>query len=141
MAIGSMLGNKLNPTNLFKEAYDHGYYTGDGISHDAIKFVGKNHGVSVSWTSDTDKVYSALESGKGVIFHVGHESVYDFTGGGHYIYLYGAKEQNGMKKVYVFDPNGKNNYKNVLFALKSSDGGIQVAKKGTGADFGIVSKA
>ena len=46
-----------------------------------------------------------------------------------------------MEKVYVFDPNGHNNYKNVLFALKKSDGGIQVAKKGTGSDFGIVSKA
>ena len=141
MGIGSVLGDKLNPTDLFREAYKQGYYHGDGFSHDAIKSIGKQHGVSVSWTSDIDKVYSALESGKGAIFHVGHESVYDFTGGGHYIYLKGAKEQNGIKKVYVFDPNGKNNYKNVLFALKSSDGGIQVAKKGTGADFGIVSKA
>ena len=53
----------------------------------------------------------------------------------------GAKTQNGIKKVYVFDPNGRNNYKNVLFALKRSDGGIQVAGRGSGADFGIVSKA
>ena len=141
MGIGSVLGDKLNPTDLFREAYKQGYYHGDGFSHDAIKSIGKQHGVSVSWTSDIDKVYSALESGKGAIFHVGHESVYDFTGGGHYIYLKGAKTQNSIKKVYVFDPNGNNNYKNVLFALKSSDGGIQVAKKGTGADFGIVSKA
>ena len=51
----------------------------------------------------------------------------------------GAKTHGGIKKVYVFDPNGRNNYVNVLFALKKSDGGIEVAKKGTGSDFGIVS--
>jgi hypothetical protein len=55
--------------------------------------------------------------------------------------LKGAKAQNGIKKVYVFDPNGRNNYKNVLVALRRGDGGIQVAAKGTGSDFGIVSKA
>ena len=140
MGIGSLLGKKLNPTDLFQEAYDHGYYKGKGVSPEAITFVGKNHGVSVSWTNDVDKVYSALQNGKGVIFHVGHESIYDFTGEGHYIYLKGAKTQNNIKKVYVFDPNGDNNYKNVLFALKSSDGGIQVARRGTSGDFGIVSK-
>ena len=53
----------------------------------------------------------------------------------------GAKTQNGIKKVYVFDPNGRNNYINVLFALKSSDGGIQLATRGFGADFGIVSRS
>ena len=141
MAIHSMLGNKLNPTDLFREAYKNGYYSGNGMSHDGISFVGRRHGVSVSWTGDIDKVYNALANGKGVIFHVGPESKYHFTGGGHYIFLKGTKEQNGIKKVYVFDPNGRNNYKNVLFALKSSDGGIQVARKGTGSDFGIVSKA
>ena len=141
MAIGSMLGNRLNPTDLFREAYKNGYYSGNGMSHGGISFVGKRHGVSVSWTSDIDRVYSALESGKGVIFHVGSESKYHFTSGGHYIFLKGAKTQNGIKKVYVFDPNGRNNYKNVLFALRRGDGGIQVAAKGTGSDFGIVSKA
>ena len=141
MAIGSILGNKLNPSDLFREAYDHGYYNGNGISHSAINFLGKNHGVKVTWTDSIDNVYTALEEGKGVIFHVGSESKYHFTTGGHYIYLKGALTQNDIKKVYVFDPNGKNNYVNVLFALKKSDGGIQVAKKGTSADFGIVSKA
>ena len=141
MGIAVVTGNKLSPVSLFKEAYNHGYYHGDGISHEAINFVGKRHGVKVSWTDSIDSVYSALESGKGVIFNVGHESKYHFTSGGHYIFLKGAKTQNGIKKVYVFDPNGRNNYINVLFALKRGDGGIEVAKRGFGGDFGIVSKA
>ena len=141
MGIEVVTGNKLSPDNLFKEAYDNGRYNGNGVSHEAIKFIGKRHGVTVTWTDNIDSVYSALENGKGVIFHVGHESKYDFTGGGHYIFLKGAKTQNGIKKVYVFDPNGGNHYVNVLFALKKADGGIEVAKKKTGEDFGIVSKA
>ena len=141
MGISVVTGQNLNPTQLFKEAYQAGYYTGDGMSHDGISYVGRKHGVSVSWTNDLGRVYSALESGKGVIFNVGPDSKYHFTRGGHYIFLKGAKTQDGIKKVYVFDPNGRNNYKNVLFALKKSDGGIQVAAKGTSGDFGIVSKA
>ena len=43
--------------------------------------------------------------------------------------------------MYVFDPNSTYNYINVLFPLKESDGGIEVAKRGRGADFGIVTKA
>ena len=62
------------------------------------------------------------------------------TKGGHYIFLYGAKTQNGVKKVYVFDPNGSNKYVNVLFPLRRSSGGIEVAKRGQGADFGISEK-
>ena len=142
MGIAVTTGARLNPTDLFREAYKKGYYTGDGLGHDAISWVGKQHGVKVSWTDNIDSVYSALEGGKGVIFHVGSENKYKFTTGGHYIFLKGAKTQNGIKKVYVFDPNGGNNYVNVLFALKKSDGGIQVAKRGrAGGDFGIVSKA
>ena len=84
-------------------------------------------------------VYTALANGKGVIFHVGHDSKYHFTKGGHYIFLYGAKIENGVKKAYVFDPNGSNNYSNVLFVLDKSDGGIEGAGRGTGEDFGIIS--
>ena len=46
--------------------------------------------------------------------------------------------QNGVQKVYVFDSNGYNNYVNVLFPLRRDSGGIEVAKLGTGSDFGIV---
>ena len=73
MGIASMLGNFLDPTDLFREANDAGYYYGAGFGHDALIFLGNNHGVSVDWTDDIDAVYSALEAGKGVIFHVGPE--------------------------------------------------------------------
>ena len=86
-------------------------------------------------------VYNALVNGKAVIFHVGHETKYHFTKGGHYIFLYGAKKQNNVEKVYVFDPNGRNNYVNVLFPLRRDVGGIEKAKRGQGADFGVVEKA
>ena len=52
----------------------------------------------------------------------------------------GVKKQNGVQKVYVFDPNGNNNYINVLFPLRRADNGIQKATRGYGGDFGIVSK-
>ena len=139
MALGSIKGSKVNPTDLFREAYNAGKYSGDGLSHGTISWLGKNHGVSVSWTDNINSVYSALESGKGVIFHTKSDSKYHFTTQGHYIFLKGAKTQGGIKKVYVFDPNGRHNYANVLFALKSSDGGIEMAKRGSGEDFGIVS--
>ena len=140
MGIAVTTGNKLSPENLFKEGYDSGYYHGDGFSHDAISKLGKKHGVQVSWTGSISNVYSALSSGKGVIYHVGPDNKYHFTKGGHYIFLKGATTEGGIQKVYVFDPNGRNNYINKLFPLKKSDGGIEVAKKGTGSDFGIVSK-
>ena len=141
MGISVTLGKKISPEILFSEGYNNGLYWGDGFSHDALTFLGKLHGVKVTWTSDISTVYNALQNDKGVIFHVGPESKYHFTSGGHYIFLYGAKTQNGIQKVYVYDPNGSNNYVNVLFALKSGDGGIQVARKGTGSDFAIIEKA
>ena len=140
MAISVATKNTISPETLFREGNDAGKYWGDGFSHEGITFVGKKHGVKVSWTSSVSNVYSALQKGKGVIFHVGPDSKYHFTRYGHYIFLYGAKEQNGVAKVYVFDPNGKNDYINVLFPLKSSDGGIEVAKRGSGSDFGIVER-
>ena len=140
MAIKVLTGNNITPETLFKEGCDGGLYHGNGFSHSTLSTLGKRHGVSVDWTSNIDSVYNALASGKGVIFNVVHDSKYHFTKEGHYIFLYGTKEQNGVKKVYVFDPNGRNNYVNVLFPLKKSDGGIEVAK-GSGSAFGIVKKS
>ena len=140
MAIKVLTGNNITPETLFKEGCDGGMYHGNGFSHSTLSTLGKRHGVSVDWTSNIDSVYNALASGKGVIFNVIHDSKYHFTKEGHYIFLYGTKEQNGVKKVYVFDPNGRNNYVNVLFPLKKSDGGIEVAK-GSGSAFGIVKKS
>ena len=137
MAINVLKKTYVTPENLFLEGYKTGYYTGDGFSHEALTYLGKKNGVKVSWTSDISAVYNALESHKAVIFNVGYESKYHFTKQGHYIFLYGAKKQNSVQKVYVFDPNGSNNYCNILFPLRRGDGGIEVAKRG-GSDFGIV---
>ena len=134
MAIFIATRIKLNPTDLFKEVYDNGFPIQKGMKHDGISFLGKKHGVLVTWTDDTDSVYNALRDGKGVIYNVGPENKYKFTKEGHYIFLKGAKIQNGIKKVYVFDPNSTHNYINVLFPLKESDGGIEVAKRGRGAE-------
>ena len=141
MAIYVTTKKTVTPETLFKEGYKNNMYHGDGFSHSSLTSLGKTHGVKVSWTDNVSTVYNALSSGKGVIFHVGHETKYQFTKGGHYIFLYGAKKQNNVEKVYVFDPNGKNNYVNVLFPLKKAVGGIEKAKRGQGADFGIVEKA
>ena len=88
-----------------------------------------------------DIVFNALQNGKPVIFNVGLEYIYHFNSQGNYIFLYGAKIQNNVQKVYVFDPNGSNNYINVLFPLRRSVGGIEIAKRGNGNDFGIVERA
>jgi hypothetical protein len=141
MAIFVTTKKSVTPETLFREGYKNGMYNGNGFSHGSLTSLGKSHGVKVSWTDNVSTVYNALSSGKGVIFHVGHESKYHFTKEGHYIFLYGAKKQNDVEKVYVFDPNGGNNYVNVLFPLKKSVGGIEKAKRGQGADFGVVEKA
>ena len=142
LAMGIYVTTKvsINPENLFQEGVDNGLYWGGGFCHDSISTLGTRHGVSLSWTNNVRDVFNALSSGKGVIFHVGYESKYHFTKGGHYIFLYGAKKQNNVQKVYVFDPNGYNNYVNILFPFLKEYGGIEVAKKGTGADFAIISK-
>ena len=139
MGISAMTGRNISPETLFKEGCDAGYYS-NGFGHSSLEYLASIHGFTLTWTGNTDTVYNALLNGKAVIFHVGPESKYHFTKGGHYVFLYGAKTQNGVKKVYVFDPNGYNNYVNVLFPLKSSDGGIEIAAKGNGADFAIINQ-
>jgi len=141
MAIRVLTNNNVTPETLFREGYNSGNYWGDGFSHEGLSYLGKKHGVKISWTDNMDTVFNALQNGKAVIFHVGPESKYHFTKYGHYIFLYGAKIQNNVQKVYVFDPNGSNKYVNVLFPLRRSSGGIEVAKKEKGDDFGIVQKA
>ena len=141
MAIGALTSINISPETLFREGYNNGMYWGDGFSHKALIFIGNKHGLKVSWTNDINAVYDALLSHKGVIFHVKNDNKYKFTTTGHYIFLYGCQELNSVKKVYVFDPKGSNKYINVLFPLKSDDGGIEVAKRGTGSDFGIVELA
>ena len=139
MGISAMTGRNISPETLFKEGCDAGYYS-NGFGHSSLEYLASIHGFTLTWTGNAETVYNALLNGKAVIFHVGQESKYHFTKGGHYVLLYGAKTQNGVKKVYVFDPNGSNNYINVLFPLKRGDGGIEIAAKGNGADFAIISQ-
>ena len=124
MAIGALNKNKVTPETLFREGYKSNLYHGEGFSHGDLTFLGKKHGVNVRWTDNINAVYKALESGKGVIFNVGPESKYHFTKGGHYVFLYGCKKEIGVEKVYVFDPNGKNNHVADLLPLNKSQGGI-----------------
>ena len=98
MAIEIATGKKLAPEDLFKEGFDNGHYRGEGFSHSAISFLGKRHGVQVSWTDNISSAYSALEAGKGVIYNVGPDNKYKFTGEGHYIFLKGVKEQKWHSK-------------------------------------------
>ena len=58
-----------------------------------------------------------------------------------FLFLYGTKKENGVDKVYVFDPNVCNKYINELFPLRKIQGDIEAAKRRQGADFGIVARA
>ena len=136
MAIRILKRENISPETLFLQAYKAGLYEGNGFSHHALTVIGKNHGVKVTWTDNVDNVYVALQRNLPVIFNVKPEDKYHFTKEGHYILLFGAKTENKVKKVYVFDPNGSNHYVNVLFPLKKSDGGIEKAKGSS--SFGIV---
>ena len=57
-------------------------YSGNGFTHDAISFVGKNHGVKINWTDDVETVFDELLHGKGVIFNIGSNKKYKFKRGG-----------------------------------------------------------
>ncbi len=137
MAIRILTGQNVSPEVLFLKGYQDKLYEGNGFSKYALTTLGKKYGVSVTWTESADSAFSALQNKNPVIFNVRPEDKYHFTREGHYILLYGTKTENGVKKVYVFDPNGGNKYINVLFPFKKSDGGIEKAK----GSFGIVKKA
>lgn len=137
MAIRILTGQNVSPEVLFLKGYQDKLYEGNGFSHYALTTLGKKYGVTVTWTESADSAFSALQNKNPVIFNVRPEDKYHFTREGHYILLYGTKTENGVKKVYVFDPNGGNKYINVLFPFKKSDGGIEKAK----GSFGIVKKA
>jgi len=101
MVIAYLTGNTTQtPYTLFKWAYDHGYYHGDGLDHDAVSKLCSNYGVRCSWVANTEKnILSALQSGYPVIAHMGPGI---FTKGGHYIVLRGVTADG---KILVNDPN------------------------------------
>ena len=85
----------------------------------------------VSQIDNITIVYNELVSDKGVIFHIGHESKYHLKKRRTLFLLNQCQKENGVEKIYVFDPNGNINYVNVLFPLKKAVGGIELAKKRT----------
>lgn len=101
MVIAYLTGNTAQtPYTLFKWAYDHGYYSGDGLGHDAVSRLCSNYGVRCTWVANTEKnILSALQSGYPVIAHMGSGI---FTKGGHYIVLRGVTADG---KILVNDPN------------------------------------
>lgn len=101
MVIAYLTGNTTQtPYTLFKWAYDHGYYSGDGLGHDAVSRLCSNYGVRCSWVANTEKnILSALQSGYPVIAHMGPGI---FTKNGHYIVLRGVTADG---KILVNDPN------------------------------------
>ena len=101
MVIAYLTGNTMQtPYTLFKWAYDHGYYSGDGLGHDAVSRLCSNYDVRCSWVANTEKnILSALQSGYPVIAHMGPGI---FTKNGHYIVLRGVTADG---KILVNDPN------------------------------------
>ena len=100
MVIHYLTGNTSpTPYTLFKWAYDHGKYNGNGLDHSAVSAMGKLYGVTGSWVGkDGKKIVKALTSGHPVIAHMGPGV---FTKGGHYIVLRGVTKEG---KILVNDP-------------------------------------
>lgn len=102
MAARYLLGNRTQtPETLFTWAYEKGYYTGDGLSHNAVSRIAGKVGLKTTWTSSTSAVLSALRNGMPVIAHMGAGT---FAESGHYILLRGIDE-NGM--IVLNDPNSR----------------------------------
>lgn len=103
MVIHYLTGNKSpTPYTLFKWAYEHGHYSGDGLGHGAVDAMGKLYGVTGTWVGkDGEKIVKALTSGHPVIAHMGKGI---FTKQGHYIVLRGVTKDG---KILVNDPNSK----------------------------------
>ena len=100
MVIAYLTGDTVqNPYTLFCEAVDSSYYYGAGLSHEAISWLLKRHGVQGEWIyNNRQAIYDALNSGYPVIAHMGKGI---FTNTGHYVVLRGVTE-NG--KILLNDP-------------------------------------
>lgn len=79
-----MSGNtSQTPYTLFKWAYEHGYYTGDGLGHSCLTKLARLYGVQETWIeNDADQIAAALRARHPVIAHMGPGI---FTKSGHYI--------------------------------------------------------
>lgn len=116
MAVRYLTGNRTQtPETLFQWAYDNGYYTGDGLSHNTVSRLAGIYGLKTTWTSSTSSVLSALKSGKPVIAHMGPGT---FAESGHYILLRGVDE-NGM--IVLNDPNSRQRTETVYSLTQIKD--------------------
>ena len=104
MVIAYLTGNtNQTPYTLFKWAYEHGYYTGGGLSHGCLTKLASLYGVEGTWIeNDAEKIKAALRTGHPVIAHMGPGI---FTDGGHYIVLRGITDDG---YVLVNDPGNRN---------------------------------
>jgi hypothetical protein len=90
------------PYTLFKWAYDHGYYDGDGLGHSCLSKLAGLYGVKGTWIkNDASQITEALQEGYPVIAHMGPGI---FTSSGHYIVLRGITTDG---HVLVNDPGSR----------------------------------
>lgn len=101
MVLSYLMDEPIMPDFLAKE-YGR-YNTEHGSSHALFGDSGADYGLTVIQTYDWQEVMEALENGHVVIANP-HECL--FTGGGHFIVLYGMNKDG---KILVHDPN-KYNY-------------------------------
>lgn len=108
MVIAYLTGNtNQTPYTLFKWAYEHHYYSGNGLSHTCLTKLAELYGIRGTWiANDMNQITEALRAGHPVVAHMGPGI---FTSGGHYIVLRGITEDG---YVLVNDPGSrsKNRY-------------------------------
>jgi hypothetical protein len=104
MVITYLTGNtNQTPYTLFKWAYDHGYYDGNGLGHSCLSKLASLYDVKGTWiVNDASLITEALNEGHPVIAHMGPGI---FTSGGHYIVLRGITDDG---HVLVNDPGSRN---------------------------------
>ena len=107
MVIAYLTGNTdQTPYTLFVWAYDHGYYSGDGLGHACLTKLASLYGVKGTWiANDEEQITEALHAGHPVIAHMGPGI---FTSGGHYIVLRGITADG---YVLVNDPGSRSRNK------------------------------
>lgn len=103
MVIAYLTGDtSQTPYTLFKWAYDHDLYSGDGLSHGCLTRLCSFYGVKGTWiANDATMITEALRAGHPVVAHMGPGI---FTNEGHYIVLRGITEDG---YVLVNDPGSK----------------------------------
>ena len=99
MAIHARRGKEVDPTELFRFAWEEGLYAGEGLSHRAVSRILLENGVSSRWIGlEKTRILAALYLGFPVIAHMGPEPLPE---NGHYILLVGVTSEG---EILVNDP-------------------------------------